>query len=127
MSTNVMAPAARAALNTRIAGSTSEGPSAAAGHEETVTVPTKARRGRRLGRIGRIAAVGAVALVLAGTAAGHADAMRRQSAVMEVNGYIGTCFSTGGESFIYEDPGSFNFVCVYEDGGIWEYDIFYAD
>jgi hypothetical protein len=66
--------------------------------------------------------VGAVALVLAGAATGHADAMRRYQAVNYANNSIDQCFAAGGDASVYEFPGSFNIVCIFEDGGdvTWE-------
>jgi hypothetical protein len=63
--------------------------------------------------------VGAVALVLAGAAAGHADARPRYVAVYYANSVIDTCFAGGGDPYVYEFPGSFSFYCVY-DGATFE-------
>lgn len=69
-------------------------------------------------RIGRIAAVGAVALVLAGTMAAPAEAMRRRDAVGGANMAIGYCFNGGGDPNSYEYGGTIYVSCTYDDGSV---------
>ena len=42
--------------------------------------------------------------------------------IAAVNGF---CFAGGGESFVYDFGGSFNFVCVYENGCATWFDVTY--
>jgi hypothetical protein len=128
MTRNTTAPAARTALQTGNGGGTPDSPGAATGQEGTtaMTTATGARTGRRLGRVGRLAAVGALALVLAGTAAGHAEARTRQAAVRTMNAAIAICFEGGGEASVYDYSGSFGFACVY-DGYATYFDVSYDE
>lgn len=69
-------------------------------------------------RIVQVAAVGAIALVLAGTVASPADAMRRRDAVIDANNAIGTCFDNGGDPNSYEYGGAIFVSCTWEDGSV---------
>lgn len=78
-------------------------------------------------RIGRIVAVGAVALVLAGSVASPAEAMRRSSAVMDANMVIGMCFDGGGTPDSYEYGNTIYVSCVHEDGTVTTIDYPYRN
>jgi hypothetical protein len=69
-------------------------------------------------RLGRIAAVSALALLLAGSIATPAGAMKRSQVVRIVNGAIGLCFSSGGYPDVEESPvnGGFSVACYWDDG-----------
>jgi hypothetical protein len=126
VTTNLMAPADRAAQQAGKKGSAPEGPGATTGQANVMTTSTTARPGRRIGRIGRIVAVGAVALVLAGTAAANpAEAMRRYEAVQYANSAVDSCFSAGGDASAYDFGGSIGITCIFEDGGEVTWDIDY--
>ena len=63
--------------------------------------------------IGRVAAVGAVALLLAGSAAGTAEAMTREAYIYS------RCLEAGGQPFTIYDVGLFHqaeVVCDYGGG-----------
>ena len=83
-------------------------------------ISMQARTARRMGRL---AAVGAVALVLAGSAAAPAAAMKRSEALARVNRQYDTCFRQGGESSATEQDNVFTATCVIplEDGTTYEY------
>jgi hypothetical protein len=69
-------------------------------------------------RVVQMAAVGAVALVLAGTVASPAEAMRRRDAVEDANNAVGMCFNGGGNPDSYEYGSTVYVSCSYENGSV---------
>ena len=69
-------------------------------------------------RIAQIVTVGAVVLVLTGTVASPADAMKRREAVRAANAAISMCFHNGGNPDAYEYGGTLYVSCTWEDGSV---------
>jgi hypothetical protein len=65
-------------------------------------------------RLGRIAVGGAVALLVAVTAAAPVGALNRSEALALVNRRLDNCFSSGGESIVFEWYGGFVVGCAHD-------------